>query len=290
MRRGIRVTCISDNGEQAVFANSFPLSLFWLDDIDGIDGLENTNNTTKGNKQAGETFVGSTPNMRRLEITGKLMSDTHDNRQTLFRAFNVNYGGRLVYEYGDYSAHILYRVKKAPKFSVSTPEEFTIILDCPNPYFNDGDGARNEWVEIAGWIGGLEFDFEIPEDGIGFEERSQSLIKTVFNTGDYESGLKIEFTAIAAASNPSIVNVGLQKKIELEIDMQTGDVITVNTTRGSKKATLKREGIETNIVNLITDDSDWLQMQPGDNLLRYNADPIENVDVRILFKRPIGGL
>lgn len=290
MRKDERLTYISESGERVEISTRSYYTPFWLEDVEGIDGLDNTVNTAKGSGQAGETFISMTPDKRRITISGKIMRDQAENRRVLIRAFNVLYSGRLVYERGALALNIECKIKKAPKFSNTAFEEFDVVLECPYPYFKLGDGTTENRVEIASWIGGIAFEFAIPDAGIGFEERAQSLITNIYNEGEAEAGMKIKFKATGTASNPSLTHIGLQKKIELDVDMQTGDIVTVSTGYGKKRATLMRAGVETNIFNKITADSNWLQLMPGDNLLRYNATPIENIEVVVTFDTLYGGV
>lgn len=48
---------------------------------------------------------------------------------------------------------------------------------------------------------------------------------------------------------------------------------------------LRNGGVKTNVFNYIDLDSTFLQLAPGDNLLRYDAESgIENLDVAIYYR------
>ena len=283
MKKGVKITCTSENGRQAVISNGLPLSAYWLDHVDGLDGGENTINTVKGSGQAGETFISMSPNKRLITIFGQLLDCSEASKSALKRAYNIGYGGNFVYQYNSFIANIDYKVKRGVIIEKDTPN-FSVVLECPDPYFKIGSGAYEQWIEIAAWSGGLEFDFEIPEEGIGFEERQPSLTKSVYNEGDADVGLKIRFRASGDLENPSIVHVGRQETLTLDMALLAGDEVIVSTVAMRKSAVLNRGGVKTNVINKLKG-LPWLKIYPEDNLIRYNADPIENIDVAIAFER-----
>lgn len=52
---------------------------------------------------------------------------------------------------------------------------------------------------------------------------------------------------------------------------QTGDVVTINTTPGSKSANLLRAGVTTSILYAISPQSTWMRLAPGANSIRFSA-------------------
>ena len=52
----------------------------------------------------------------------------------------------------------------------------------------------------------------------------------------------------------------------------TGDDISIVTLVGQKSITLTRDGVETNILNCLDRNSDWLRLVKGDNIIAYTAD------------------
>ena len=98
-------------------------------------------------------------------------------------------------------------------------EQFTVQLSCLNPFWREASETRED---IATWIGGFEFPvpkgLEITEGWeIGY--RQPSLIVNVYNSGDVKSGIRIEFRAIGALSDPQLLNVNTQEFIKLNIDL-----------------------------------------------------------------------
>ena len=112
--------------------------------------------------------------------------------------------------------------------------------------------------------------------------RQPSLIVNVYNSGDVKSGIRIEFRAIGAVTNPVLLNVDTREFIKLNISLVAGDVLTVSTGYGEKAVKLNRGGTITDAFRYLDVDSSYLQIAVGDNLFRYSADAnAENLEVSI---------
>ena len=64
----------------------------------------------------------------------------------------------------------------------------------------------------------------------------------IYNSGDVKSGIRIEFRAIGAVTNPVLLNVDTREFIKLNISLVAGDVLTVSTGYGEKAVKLNRGG------------------------------------------------
>ena len=104
----------------------------------------------------------------------------------------------------------------------------------------------------------------------------------MFNSGDVKSGIRIEFRALGALTNPQLLNVNTQEFIKANLALEAGDVLTVSTGYGEKSVKLLRGGVETDAFRYLDVDSSYLQLAVGDNLFRYSADTnAENLEVSI---------
>ena len=159
---------------------------------------------------------------------------------------------------------------------------FEDSLSCLNPFWREETETRED---IATWIGG--FEFPVPDglelyDGWEIGYRQPSLIVNVYNSGDVKSGIRIEFRAIGAVTNPVLLNVDTREFIKLNISLVAGDVLTVSTGYGEKAVKLNRGGVITDAFRYLDVDSSYLQIAVGDNLFRYSADAnAENLEVSI---------
>lgn len=272
---------IFDNNKRQTFEISV-LSPFFLDSAEGLEYMENDFFTTKNYSEDGVSLVGSTLKERNLIIKGRIREGKDINRPFLIKFFNPKHDFTLHYSNGDINRFIKCKVEKTPVISKSPFPEFIISLMCPKPWWFDQEIK----TEIALWVSAFEFPLEIPaETGIEMGFREPSSIVNVNNSSDAVAPLKLQFKAIGSVVNPSIINVETKEVIKIERTMLPGDIITINTERGSEYVQLNRNGTISNIFNYLTLESDpHLSLEVGDNLLRYEADQyINNLEVTIYF-------
>lgn len=279
MNKNEKLIYENEKGQNIEFSTVSP---FFVTDLNGIDGLNNTIYTSKSMNQDGETYVGSTLESRNVVITGSIRQDKEINRAKLLSILNPKLDGKMTYKNASIEKSIACKIEKAPSISQDRLPNFSVSFICPNPYWTD---IIENKEEIALWIGDFGFELEILEDGIEMGHREPSLIVNVLNDGDVKCGMKIEFRALATLTNPSILNVNTQEYIKINKTMVAGEVITVSTGFGNKKVQSYLNGITTNAFNFITDPNiTFLQLEPGDNLFRYNADTgIDNLECSIYF-------
>lgn len=282
MRYGEQITYIGDDGQQIVFCAGLA-SPYWLNNAEGIDGLEANIFTVKGAGQDGETDVAANLASRSVTVEGQIRGDNQAYlRRALLSAVRPAATGKLVYEYDGITRYIKCRVKHAPAMSNTRIEKFQIVFSCANPFWREGSGAQ-QVADIALWVPNLIFPVSIPAAGLVLEYRSPSLIVNVANTGDVPVGITIRFRATGTTANPYLINVDTQQQVKVNTSMVAGDVITITTGYGEKRVELLRSGVTTNIFNLLDVSSVFLQLAVGDNLLRYGADVIDNLEATIYY-------
>lgn len=280
--------------EKLIYTNSQGLSVeishssfYFLSYYDGLGGIKNIIYTSKGVAQDGVTPTGQCLDIRDISIKGTIKSTDKDeilkHRRKLEQVFNPKFDGILRYELGDFIKEIDCKIEQAPIFPASSTryKDFLIQLVCYKPFFRDISERKEE---IALWQGDFSFELEFNDDGIELGHREPSLIVNIFNNGDVNCGIKVEFKALATVLNPSILNVNTQEFIKINKSMLAGEVITITTGYGNKKVSSLLNGVTSNAINYIDFRSTFLQLEVGDNLFRYNADEnIDNLEVSIYF-------
>lgn len=272
---------INGNGEELLFTNTAP---FLMQSF--TQGLGVNNYNSKGVNQDGSTYLGSTLKENdiaiKIGVIGKTVSGYSQCRATLNRVFNPRLGeGWLIYDDGVVERKIKCIPEKIPfmKDINHTTGEGVIDLLANDPLWRDITEKRDE---IALWIGDFSFPLQMLETGIEVGHRSPSLIVNCYNGGDVESGMRIEFRALATLTNPSLFNVNTREFMRVKKEMMAGEVISVSTYFGDKRITDTLNGLETNAFNYIDVNSTFLQLEQGDNLFRYDADTgLDNLEVRI---------
>jgi hypothetical protein len=286
MRTKETLTYTNERGESVVFS---PASSYHVNfkDVSGLSDVRNAIYSTNSMGQDGDTYLGYRIESRDIDIVGHIKerdkNAAQSLRRTLNRILNPQYEATLTYEFGSFKRVIGCKIDDAPIFKRKPIfEQFTIQLSCLNPFWREEAETRED---IATWIGGFEFPvpngLEIAEGWqIGY--RQPSLIVNVYNSGDEKSGIRIEFRALGALTNPQLLNVDTQEFIKLNIELEAGDVLTVSTGYGEKAVKLKRGGVTSDAFRYLDVDSSYLQLAVGDNLFRYSAEAnAENLEVSI---------
>ncbi|CDV96347.1 Phage-like protein [Desulfitobacterium hafniense] len=279
-----RVIYESDNGESIIIAYFFP---YFLRGLSGQDGTKANITRVTGAGQDGSTITNVVLADRDLQLKGGIKGNSKDEvekyRLKLLRTFSPKSLGWLQYEYGNLKRRIRCQVETAPVFAkISTSyryQDFLVDFICANPYWQDLASVKSE---IAIWRGSFEFPLELVEEGIEIGFREPSLIVNVFNSGDVACGMKIQFKALATVENPSLFNVNTREEIKINKVMEAGEIITVTTHFQNKRVVLDQNGVKSNAFMYLDLSSTFMQLEPGDNLLRYDADDgIDNLEVSI---------
>jgi hypothetical protein len=251
--------------------------------MDGLGSVQNTVYRHKSPSQDGTTATGSALEERAPVIEGVILSRDKDMyRQALLRAFNPKLSGTLRYERRQVVKEIDCIPELAPAFPSDyskTYQAFLITLLCPNPFWRDISANK---AEIAIWRGAFEFPLELVSEGIEVGFREPSLIVNVFNPGDVPCGMKIQFKALATVETPSLFNVNTREQFKINKTLAAGEVITVTTHFQNKRVELNQNGVISNAFNWIDLGSTFMQLDVGDNLLRYDASSgLDNLEISI---------
>jgi len=276
------LTYINSQGGEVTFTHKPPFILQNFNTDNNVNIYAN-----KGMAQDGSTYLGNTLDIKDISLEVAVLSSSESElislRATLDKVFNPKLGeGYLIYkdEVKERKAKCI--VNKLPYLiSSGSVAEGLISLTASNPFWTDLQELKEE---IALWAGDFSFPLEILETGIRMGHREPSLIVNVLNNGDVECGMRIEFKALATLTNPSLLNVNTNEYIKVIKGMVAGEVITVTTYFGNKKIESTLNGVTTNIFNFIDFESTFLQLDVGDNLMRYDAESgLDNLEVSIYF-------
>lgn len=169
-----------------------------------------------------------------------------------------------------------------------------VYLDMNNVFYNHSEFAMGvgESIKFYPMLRDIKYEsdrtFEpyIPADRIedtakylhfGFIEATDEL--RIDNTGDSETGINIVADLIGEVTNLMFAYDDTVLKLSDEVinniagsNMKDGDKLIIDSRKGSKKVSLFREGTEYNIIGAITEDSDWIILEPGMTVIKVSAD------------------
>lgn len=230
--------------------------------------------TSKGVDQIGESVLHTDLGPRPLEFVCYLKADSQEEMDLLERSVRSFFNPLQKFQYVDTIKDrvISFQLKNTPDIKDNHADDTSYLLEfdlSATAYEPCYRAIDSKSVQLAQWI--KKFKFPMVFDSITFATREQSLIKNIYNPGDLPCGMLINFQAHAAIKNPGILNANTREYFQFDhLDMQSGDVVTVDTENQS--ADLLRGGAHTDISNCVDPDCDYLQLNAGDNVLRYYSD------------------
>lgn len=291
-----KLTYTNERGERIELSTESVYHCNVSKDVDGITGVTNVVYSTNSMGQHGDTYVGQRIEARDIDIVGHINTrdkqQAYELRRQMLKVLNPELGGCLSYEFGSFKRVINCRLHGEPKVErKNVLQQFTIPLDCLNPFWRDENEKKED---IASWVAAWEFPCEIEKDSTKnmiYGYRAESVIVDCYNEGDVSTGMRVRFMALGTVVNPIILNVDTEEFIKLNVTMQTGDTIEVNTKYGSKGATLIRDEEKTDYFRYVDVDSTFMQLAIGDNNFRYDAEGGVNLlEVSIFYNKEYLGV
>lgn len=202
--------------------------------------------------------------------------------------FNPKRTGSIFVDRDGVKRKIDYEVE-AVEFQQETlfhPATITASLICPQPYFLSIDNfGQNISSKIA--------QFTFPWRGVigkgqimGYNAFSKEV--NLKNGGDISTGLTAIFTATRGpVKNPSIIKKNTGEKVRIIVDMVQGDKLEISTVQREKRVLLN--GV--NIFQKIDRTSNFFTVEPGDNIIEYDAgENYLNLDVRLYYTQKYLGV
>lgn len=286
---------IAGNGKSSLDLTGDP---YTVKNIRGFDRLTVQNVTSQGFDQDGASLLNSYVLPRDMEISGQIRAESTVRMQTLrdkmFNIFTPKTDVTITHYYGGVNRVITARVQKSPKFdftNVQTVQNYSVELTASDPYWRD---ETETLVKIADIKGSFHFPLVIPKGkGVRFGIKSSSLIANVFNRSGIKVGMKFMFVANGEVTNPQLFHINTRKYFRLLCHMEAGERITVETGQ-ENTVTRNQNGLTEDYIgkiDLAGGGDSFLQLEPGDNLLRYAADDGESMlETRIYFQNKYTGV
>lgn len=273
-------------------------------DINAVTGLESSEleiSTSDNALVDGASVDGKKikPRAIHIEASFKSNKDNAANRAAVIKFFNPKYTGKALITCMGVSRNIEYELEgwtfKATK---NVDQKLGIIVDllCPDPYMlnvdNFGKNMANitplfafPWMMLSRRASG-KLDYNPKARGLllgGATMGYRTLHKEVVlaNDGDVSTGVQIQFIATRGeVTNPKITNTLTGQYMRVNIVMQQGDVLLIDTNERHQVITLN--GV--NCYQKIDRKSEPFQLDVGDNYLEYDADVnYTNLDVNLFY-------
>lgn len=250
----------------------------------GLDPPDAVINTTRNAGQDGSIYNSSYLDNRVITITLAVNYPAEANRIQLYKYFRSKLPVKLFYSNGVRNVFINGYVQSMQVAYFDKKETCQITIICPDTLFS---GLGYGYENMSNILDEFEFPFSIAEEGIPFSDILAAQEKNIINYGDIETGALITIEARGTVENPEIFNSETSAYMRIQVEMQEGDIIEINTRAGQKSITLERSGDKSSLVGSITEGSTWIQLLPGDNVFGAYADSgLEYMDVsfEVIYK------
>lgn len=262
-----------------------------LFDVGGLDPPKATVNLTNLAGMDGALFNSAMVNTRNLVISLKITGDIEANRLELYRFFRPKHACTFYFKNKRRDVKIKGVVESVECPQFTNKEIMQVSILCPAPYFQD---IEEIVADMSDSSAGFSFPFSINiGDPIPFSEYTIRKQTSVINASETDVGVLFEVFFLASASRVVIVNIGTGETMEASYSFLPGDTLKISTETGNKKVTLVRGGVARNLFLALSDDSVFLQLEPGNNTFSYLVDDGANdqsVTVTLRFRELYAGV
>lgn len=251
----------NDNGSKFVFGirggNFFGMNVG--------ESVEVSIGTSQGFSQVGETVETLSVSGRPIDVTGKLLGNIVERKNALRNTCAPFSSGRLVFN-GTHFIRVW--VKSPPSFSVvKNNGMFQMQFYAPFPYF----AALRESRSVIGGVVPmfrLPVNYSIPHR---FGSKSPVRYTNILNTGDVKVPFRMVMQGDGISTNPTVTNLKTLAFLRFNCTINPGEYITLYRDLGNVlRAELTQDGIVTDIIDKLDDDSTLFELDVGDNLISYN--------------------
>lgn len=244
---------------------------FHITEITGISQNSMTLSEAFTPVQIGSTITGDKVDAKDIEIRGDYRNSVK-NRETLLSVV-IPGSGRLIMDDGRKMVFVDVEVKESPEIEPLNPlfDGFSFVLRVPYPYWKS-------YTPISAGFVTEEAKFKFPQtfhssEGFYVSTRTVTQIRDILNNSPMPVGFIAEFTASGIVKNPEFTKIDTQEKMQFKgIELQDGDILRISTEDTGKFVRLIRAGKETNVFNLLTDDSRFFKLDRGRNTLQYDCE------------------
>jgi len=255
-------------------------SNYQIASIDGLNPPKANINTTQIAGMDGGRFKSSYVNMRNVVLMVAINGDVEQNRLRLYNFFGAGKWCKLYYKNDSRNVYCEGYCETIDGSLFAIKQQIQISIICPDPYFKSLAEIESDISKV---FANFEFPFAIDESGKEFSIIDEYREAEVYNPGEIACGAIIRMSAKAdGIVNPIIRNVSTGEFLGLELTLNHGDVLEINTNKGQKAITQYINDVPQNAINALMKDSTWFQLEPGLNRYYYEADANETY-LRIEF-------
>lgn len=239
--------------------------------ITGLNPPSAEINTIKSANRDGSIFNSSFLSERNVVITLALSGDIERNRIRIYEFLGTGNYCKIYFSNGLRDVYCEGHVEQIENDIFSKNQEIQISILCEDPYLY----ALNQiYVDISKTFNNFEFPFSIESEGKEISIRDINRITEIVNTGN-STGIEMTLTVITegvSVENPVIYNAKTGEFFKINTELNYGEKILINTTKGKKLIKKNVNGVDHNIINQLELGSTWHQLKEGHNAYAYSSD------------------
>lgn len=273
-----------DNGsEQLTFSRR---GEFWLTAPPDFSSVQVEISDAQTAGQVGSAITGQSVRPKSVTLTGAIVGNAAANRERLLRVVAPGKTARLTYSCGGKSWYIEGAPSTTPVLSAGeVVQDFQIRFYAPYPFWKS---TNENPFDIAG----LESRFRFPFFSGGrwyISKFSGSFTNIFLNEGNVPMAFELHIYARNELAGPVLTHLGTGRHIRFNKTLTAGQTVVISTIYGQRGARLiDRDGSGENAFRWLSLDSDIaMEMQPGENLMHFDAD-YNRQGARVTIQAPRG--
>lgn len=282
------ITCTNKSGISCTFGEG-GFSPFLLADADGLYSKIINVNTSSTTGVDGSVYHSASLKQRNIVLTLKDIGNYVENRAFLNALFEEKTFGELLIRDETEERKIDYIVEKVTSDGSNAYRTHQVSLICPDPYFYD---LYDTSFTMSSFMPSFSFKHAFMATKEEFGYRQKEKIKVIQNEQSIDgTGMTIQITANGSVKNPVVTKIETGEHITIGTDAKplnlvAGDVVTVTTDNGNKKAVLTHDGVTFSINQYLSEDSTFLQLSRGANSIGYSASSgIDSMIIKISYRQ-----
>lgn len=264
--------------------------------ITSIDGLSANNislSEATVSNQVGSSITGKSVEAKDLTIDGRFKYDPNIRKRLLAVILpGVSATLRLINTKEDLDVYWKVQPKKTPEIgNGATWQNFQVVLRSAYPYARSADSNITDFNTLTPLHRfKRSYSSKIP---FKLSTRNYQPLREIYNKGSLDTGFICSMTAEADnIQAPRITLVDTQESISFQgLTLNMGDTLEIGTYENEKYCHLIQKGKVINAFAYMDYTSNFFQLKPGNNVVRYSATTNESsLNVKLAFDDTVAGV
>lgn len=286
----ITIIYTNDNGDSINFSEDSGVR---ITSIDGLSSNDISLTESTVNNQIGASISGVSIAAKDITLNGRYSYDPAIRKSLLAKVLpGVSATLRLINTKEELDVYWKVQPKKTPEIGNGvTWQEFQISLRAPYPYARSTDSNITDFNTLSS---NHKFKRSYSSTTAWkLSTRNLQPLREITNKGSVDTGFLVKMIAETdGITAPRLTNVSTQENIKFpNLTLNQNDSIEVSTYENERYCHLIKGGVTSNIFSEMDYASNFFQLTPGKNILRYAADTNETyLDVRVTFDDTVPGV